>query len=204
MTLKTTNLKLCKVCGKEKPAIQGVWVMKRGKPEGLKCLACARIASRARLLDPDNRAKAYAARARWCERNKELYRAKNRQYYYLGDNRDKAIARRKTRWQDPEERAKILAQTNNWLAKNPGYKSENSRRYVLKKLKATPKWLTEDDVWLMAQFYELAQLRSSITGILWHVDHIIPLRGKHVCGLHVPANLQVVPAVLNCSKGNRF
>jgi len=69
--------------------------------------------------------------------------------------------------------------------------------------KRTPAWLTEDDCWMMRQAYELCAMRSDITGIKHHVDHIIPLRGKIVSGLHVPFNLQVVPAAFNLKKGNR-
>jgi hypothetical protein len=47
-------------------------------------------------------------------------------------------------------------------------------------------------------------LRTKMTGIEWHVDHIIPLQGKNVSGLHTPYNLQVIPASWNTAKGNKF
>ena len=68
----------------------------------------------------------------------------------------------------------------------------------------TPSWLTEDDYWMIEQAYELAQVRAKMFGFEWHVDHIIPLQGKTVSGLHVPWNLQVIPGVLNIRKGNRL
>jgi hypothetical protein len=41
-------------------------------------------------------------------------------------------------------------------------------------------------------------------GFQWEVDHIIPLQGKFVSGLHVPTNLQVVPSIINRQKHNRY
>jgi hypothetical protein len=67
----------------------------------------------------------------------------------------------------------------------------------------TPIWLTEDDKWMMKEAYELAALRTKMFGFSWHVDHIVPLQGKAVSGLHVPTNLQVIPWLDNIRKKNK-
>ena len=71
-------------------------------------------------------------------------------------------------------------------------------------LQRTPHWLTEDDHWMIEEAYSLAALRTKMFGVSWHVDHVIPLQGKNVSGLHVPVNLQVIPGVENIRKGNRM
>jgi hypothetical protein len=70
-------------------------------------------------------------------------------------------------------------------------------------LQRTPAWLTTDDYWMIEQAYEVAAQRTKLFGFPWHVDHIIPLQGKLVSGLHTPFNLQVIPGVENIRKGNR-
>ena len=50
--------------------------------------------------------------------------------------------------------------------------------------------------------HELRKLRNKLTGIEWHVDHIIPLINPNVCGLHVWNNFAVIPKVENLRKGN--
>jgi hypothetical protein len=90
-----------------------------------------------------------------------------------------------------------------WNAKNKEKLLELTRNRQAKKLQATPPWLSECDRWVFRQAYELAKMREKATGMKWHVDHIMPLRGRDVCGLHVPHNIQVIPATVNCQKSNK-
>lgn len=52
-----------------------------------------------------------------------------------------------------------------------------------------------------AEAHELRKLRNMVTGFEWHVDHILPLKGKDVCGLHIWSNLAVIPKIENLRKG---
>lgn len=63
--------------------------------------------------------------------------------------------------------------------------------------------MTEFDNLVQTEAIDLCRLRKEVTGIKWSVDHIVPLRYKHACGLHNGYNLQVVPASWNSKKGNR-
>lgn len=62
---------------------------------------------------------------------------------------------------------------------------------------ATPPWLTEQQIDAMREIYRQCPPD-------YHVDHIVPLKSPLVCGLHVPWNLQHLPAGPNMSKGNRY
>lgn len=74
------------------------------------------------------------------------------------------------------------------------------KAYKARKINATPAWA---NLFFLEEAYDLAVLRKAATGIDWHVDHIVPLNGKTVCGLHVEHNIQVIPKRLNLQKGNR-
>lgn len=77
-------------------------------------------------------------------------------------------------------------------------KAKNKKRdkcvYKSRLRKATPSWADKE---LIKKFYE-----NRPDG--FHVDHIIPLRGEFVCGLHVIENLQYLPAEDNMAKSNNF
>lgn len=77
--------------------------------------------------------------------------------------------------------------------------AKNSRRRALR-LMATPSWA---DLAAILEIYEECQRMNAATGIVHHVDHIVPLISMHVCGLHCEANLRVITGFENMSKHNR-
>ena len=77
------------------------------------------------------------------------------------------------------------------------------RRAKLKKA-YKEEWLTEFDLFAIQEMYCVSRTRSELTGVEHHVDHIVPLQGKTVTGLHVPWNLQVITAAENYRKTNSY
>ena len=99
-------------------------------------------------------------------------------------------------------KSKIKERQKNYYSNNKStFFHHNATRRARHKL-ATPTWLSCSQKAHIKRTYDLAELMEDITGEKHHVDHIIPLKGKGVCGLHVPWNLQVLPASVNLSKSN--
>jgi hypothetical protein len=87
---------------------------------------------------------------------------------------------------------------------NPALFAAHTAKRRAARLVRTPKWLTKQDFANIRKVYALAAELSKAYGFKWHVDHIAPLQGKNISGLHVADNLQVIPANLNIAKSNRF
>ena len=87
---------------------------------------------------------------------------------------------------------------------NKEYYAEKHLRYKLSKKSAVPVWYSELDSFVLEEAYELCHIREIETGLKHHVDHIIPLQGVEVCGLHYYKNWQVIPAKENLEKGNKL
>jgi hypothetical protein len=99
--------------------------------------------------------------------------------------------------------AKSYEYLKSWREANQDRVRWHNSKYRAAKQNATPFWLTEEQSQQIYDTYVLAKECEVLTGDKYHVDHIIPLNGEHVCGLHVPWNLQVLPADINIRKSNK-
>lgn len=158
------------------------------------CRACvdARKAAK-RAADPE------PARARDRARQNDTKRAQARASY--ARNADKRRAYDRNRYHnDPKRKCWQKDQANDWWKANKGKKNfmVSRRRAWVKQ--ATPGWLTAEHLSEIRAIYQEAAARIGE----WHVDHIVPLRGKTVCGLHVPWNLQILTGSENRTKGASY
>jgi hypothetical protein len=101
------------------------------------------------------------------------------------------------RAKDPEHVRAVKAA---WTANNKAVWNAKTARRTAAKLQAIPRWA---DLEKIKEFYAAADFLGQVTGEWYHVDHIVPLQSKLVCGLHTEQNLQVLPASDNLRKNNR-
>ena len=121
--------------------------------------------------------------------------------YYAFENKHKTIQYYK-KWAD-NNRDKLKEYNSSYRKQHLAEDAARSMLRYTKKLRATPRWLTTAQRAEILLFYKQAKLLEKETGIKYHVDHIIPLQGTNVCGLHVPWNLQVLSAKDNLVKSNK-
>ncbi len=163
------------------------------------------------------------------ERKRALSRERNRRY--LAKRDPDVLERRKAAQKAYQDRlkndplyaekaalrkAKAVARTKAWQRANPekvkahakavrqrnsaGEVAKVQRRNAAKKC-AIPSWSDKEKI---KRVYEIAARITKVTGVPHHVDHVIPLRGRLVSGLHVHDNLRVIAFDCNCSKSNHY
>lgn len=92
---------------------------------------------------------------------------------------------------------------NRYIANSKYFKIKAEKRTKRVSL-ATPIWYSELDEFILEELYDLAELKKELTGIKYHIDHIIPLQNENVCGLHWHKNWQLITAKENLSKSNKL
>jgi 5-methylcytosine-specific restriction endonuclease McrA len=88
-----------------------------------------------------------------------------------------------------------------WQKSNMGKAVAKVKQYKLAKIKRTPMWADKEAI---ERMYIISDFLTNKLDEPHHVDHIIPLRGDFVSGLHCESNLQILTAEANRAKGNRI
>ena len=153
------------------------------------CVECLKVEwakgneTRAEYFKQYNQSEAgQQAKAEYYERNKEVVKLK-------------AMTR-------PNEQRQQYRKA--WKEKHPEEVKASTKHRRDKHKQATPAWLTPEHKKQIRQLYVDAMTATKITGTAYVVDHIVPLRGEGVCGLHVPWNLQIMSRAENLKKSNKL
>lgn len=152
---------------------------------------------------------------KWREKNKVKCAQYTRKFYWANReviakrsktvrelNIDLFLERERNSYKKHSEARK--AKAKRWRESNPHKVTYHAAKRRADVENRTPFWLTEIDFKLMSDIYAEAKRISFKTGEIYHVDHIIPLRGKKVSGLNVPSNLQILSASENLKKTNKY
>lgn len=133
----------------------------------------------------------------WAQTNGKAVAAASQRY--RDTNHEEASASTK-RWYAANKERK-LRENQLWRQLNKGVVQQYGAKRRAMVRQAMPPWVNIDDI--VAVYRESVRLTDT-TGVPHHVDHIIPLGGEGVCGLHVSWNLRAIPGVDNMRKGNRL
>ena len=185
-------IKKCTKCLLEKPLDQ-FSKNSRNKTDGRqpKCKQChtnyctenaEKIKQRKAIYCKTHSKKAVARASEWAKNNRERSREIKAKWRLENAAKDKELKRI-------------------WRENNSDYSAFLCRRYQASKQNAIPKWANNKKI---RSIYKESRRLTLETGIQHHVDHIVPIISKIVCGLHCEANLQILPYNENVKKGNRY
>ena len=160
------------------------------------CVECAKI----KLQKYEKSLKRTQEKAEYFIKNKDYIDARIKVYTIANIEKVKQYSKQYREI----NKQKLKTYNSEWAKSNAGMATARARKHQLAKLQRTPKWVDSGIEWVIKEVYDLAALRTKVHGFSWHVDHIVPLQGKLVSGLHIPENLQVISAVENMRKRNTF
>lgn len=129
----------------------------------------------------------------WCKVCHKQYREANAERI--------SVATKLCREKNPQ---KYKEAKKEWNFSNKDKKRMYALNYLARKKQRKPVWFGEIDDFVMQEAHNLANERARLFGFGWSVDHVIPMLGKKVSGLHVYNNIQVIPSVVNSQKHNSY
>ena len=145
---------------------------------------------------PEYKAKKNAKVKAYCQ--KPEVKAKIKAYHQKPEVKAKAAIRQRAYSQKPKYKAKAKAREKAYYHTPEGKAKDQAQKALRRAAKLQGEVLL-NKAQRKAIFEIIANRPDN-----WHVDHIVPLQGETVSGLHLPENLQYLPKSVNCMKGNRW
>lgn len=188
------QIKTCRLCNEEKQISD--FHRHCGRKDGLtsECKVCRSAIERLRY-----QSSAEKIRARMAEYRKAKPEIIKR---WRDQNGDRLSEYERLRWLLNKEQ--MTEKRQQWGLKNPDKVYAILARRRAAKLNAVTDWDQELDDLVISEAARLAKLRETATGVKHHIDHVVPLQGRKVCGLHNAYNLAVIPAIENLKKKNAW
>ena len=225
----TPESRVCKDCGTEKPITE---FYRKGNTGRFftSCKDCCKARDKTNYLKQKEGKLAKCAEYResnkdrikqymadYYQKNKEVVLQRCNEYRSRQDVRERELERQKTYYAarsaeiqarraavmaaNPERKSRMAEyQKQHYEANGPLYAARVAKRRAVK-CSSTPAWA---NLKAIKRIYQMCARVSQETGVQHHVDHVIPLQGKRVCGLHVEHNLQIIPATDNRKKSNKL
>jgi hypothetical protein len=191
------------------PCVRGHLAKRR--TSNSKCIECNTVYNR--QWHRNNPEKAKAISRRTYAKHIEAHRIRNNVRHHSRSLEERRASAKKGYWNNIEKRREKSRKDarkywDKYKEKRALYRKRNAGRlnallakYRARKLRATPVWANQDK---MRSIYIEAKRLQKQNGVKYDVDHIIPLQGIAVCGLHVENNLQILLSSQNRSKHNKL
>lgn len=168
--------KLCRICKDEKPLFDFYKSAKGKYGHGTTCKLCDTAYQKTRKEQKS------VSNKKWLQSEKGKS--------YKEGLRKKTKEKRLDHWNNLTKNCDL----ESW---KKGYVKRNLARIL-----ATPSWVDAEHKAKISNIYAITQMFQESTGMIYHVDHIVPLISNVVCGLHVWWNLQPLPEKTNAIKNN--
>lgn len=181
-------MKVCIKCNTEKEIIHFVKNTNR-------CKSCRSIYMKE--YSEKNKEKLKQSKKEYYIKNKTIISEKAKEYY----TKNKEHVIKKSKKYAENNKKKVTSYKYKYRKNNKGIYNHYLAKRRSTKLKATPQWA---DLGKIKVLYEKAQELSEVLGVKMTVDHVIPLQGNNICGLHIWENLQLLEASENFKKSNKF